>query len=164
MPWEIVHYKISKEKFEPDPGFEPRTSKFLAQRSTTWAILVLMPGHAQISLLRRMPLLPGGAVMTLSMYWPLANKFRLVNQIINWKQTRNLCLRKFTLSYLRRKIWIWTGIRNSELRISRPVLYHLSYPGSHASSCSNLPLETDATLTRFESRFWFKVFSWDLIM
>jgi hypothetical protein len=24
----------------------------------------------------------------------------------------------------------------------------LSYPGSHASSCSNLPLETDATLTR----------------
>ena len=25
------------------------------------------------------------------------------------------------------------------LRISRPALYHLSYPGSHASLCSNLP-------------------------
>ena len=28
-------YKISREKFEPEPGFEPRTSGFLAQRSTT---------------------------------------------------------------------------------------------------------------------------------
>ena len=27
-------------------------------------------------------------------------------------------------------------------------LYHLSYPGSHANSCSDLPLETDATLER----------------
>jgi hypothetical protein len=31
---------------------------------------------------------------------------------------------------------------------SAPALYHLSYPGSHARSCSNLPLETDATLGR----------------
>ena len=30
-----------------------------------------------------------------------------------------------------------------DLRISSPALYQLSYPGSHASSCSNLPLETD---------------------
>ena len=29
------HYKISREKFEPEPGFEPRTSGFLARRSTT---------------------------------------------------------------------------------------------------------------------------------
>ena len=42
-------YKISREKFEPEPGFEPRTSGFLARRSTTWAILVLMPTHVQIS-------------------------------------------------------------------------------------------------------------------
>ena len=61
-----LHYKISREKFEPEPGFELRTSGFLARRSTTWAILVLMPAHVQISLLRRMPLLPGDAVMTLS--------------------------------------------------------------------------------------------------
>ena len=27
-------------------------------------------------------------------------------------------------------------------------LYHLSYPGSHASSRSNLPLETDGTLAK----------------
>ena len=33
------HYKISREKFEPEPGFEPRTSGLLARRSTTWAIL-----------------------------------------------------------------------------------------------------------------------------
>ena len=26
MPLEILHYKISREKFEPEPGFEPRTS------------------------------------------------------------------------------------------------------------------------------------------
>ena len=31
MPWEILHYKISREKFEPEPGFEPRTSEFLAR-------------------------------------------------------------------------------------------------------------------------------------
>ena len=44
-----LHYKISREKFEPEPGFKPRTSGFLARRSTTSAILVLMPAHAQIS-------------------------------------------------------------------------------------------------------------------
>ena len=31
---------------------------------------------------------------------------------------------------------------------SSSVLYHLSYPGSHASSCLNLPLEKDATLAK----------------
>ena len=56
----------------------------------------------------------------------------------------------FTLYDLKRKTWTTTGIRTSILRISSPALYHLSYPGSHAgsSSCSNLPLETDATFTR----------------
>ena len=29
------HYKISREKFEPESRFEPRTSEFLAQHSTT---------------------------------------------------------------------------------------------------------------------------------
>ena len=48
-----LNYQISREKFEPEPGFEPRISGFLARRSTTSAILVLMPAHAQISLLRR---------------------------------------------------------------------------------------------------------------
>ena len=61
-----LYYRISREKFEPEPGLEPRTSGFLARRSTTSATLVLMPAHVQISLLRRMPLLPGDAVMTLS--------------------------------------------------------------------------------------------------
>ena len=28
-------YKISREKLEPEPGFEPRTSGFLARRSAT---------------------------------------------------------------------------------------------------------------------------------
>ena len=27
----ILHYKISREKFEPEPEFEPRTSGFLAR-------------------------------------------------------------------------------------------------------------------------------------
>ena len=35
LPWEILHYKISREKLEPEPGFEPRTSGFLARRSAT---------------------------------------------------------------------------------------------------------------------------------
>ena len=30
-----LHYEISREKFEPEPGFEPRISGFLARRSTT---------------------------------------------------------------------------------------------------------------------------------
>ena len=30
-----VNCKISREKFEPEPGFEPRSSGFLALRSTT---------------------------------------------------------------------------------------------------------------------------------
>ena len=55
----LSNYNISREKFEPEPEFEPRTSGFLARRSATWAILILMPANAQISLLRRMPLLPG---------------------------------------------------------------------------------------------------------
>ena len=51
LPWEILHYKISREKLAPELGFEPRTSRFLAWRSATWAILVLIPAHVQISLL-----------------------------------------------------------------------------------------------------------------
>ena len=31
----INYYKISREKLEPEPGFEPRTSGFLARRSAT---------------------------------------------------------------------------------------------------------------------------------
>ena len=30
-----LHYQISREKFEPEPGFERRTSRSLAWRSTT---------------------------------------------------------------------------------------------------------------------------------
>ena len=56
------------------------------------------------------------------------------------------------LSGLKRKIRIWTGIRTSDLRISSPALYHLCYPGSHTSSCPNLPLETDATLAGMRTR------------
>ena len=37
-----LHYKISREKLEPEPGFEPRTSGFLARRSATWATLVFL--------------------------------------------------------------------------------------------------------------------------
>ena len=35
LPWEILHYKVSREKLEPEPGFEPRTSGLLARRSAT---------------------------------------------------------------------------------------------------------------------------------
>ena len=52
------------------------------------------------------------------------------------------------ISDLKRKIQTWTGIWTLDLRISSPALYPLSYPGSHASSCSNLPLEMDATVAR----------------
>ena len=81
--------------------------------------------------------------LTLPFTW-----IRYSNQTIKWKETYNLCLGKFTLSDLKRKIPIWTEIRTSDLRISSPALYHLIYPGSHARSCSNHPLEMDATLAR----------------
>ena len=35
-----LHYKISGEKFESEPGFEPWTSGFLARRSTRIAQVV----------------------------------------------------------------------------------------------------------------------------
>jgi hypothetical protein len=54
------------------------------------------------------------------------------------------------------KFFSWNIIRSQEknLNLNRdsnfgpPDLYHLSYPGSPASSRSNLTLETDATLAR----------------
>ena len=29
-----IHYQISREKFEPEPGLKPQTSRYLAWRST----------------------------------------------------------------------------------------------------------------------------------
>ena len=58
--------KDLKRKFWTRTGIRTLDLQILAQHSTTWAILVLMPAHVQISLLRRMPLLPVDAVMTLS--------------------------------------------------------------------------------------------------
>ena len=34
LPWEILHYKISREKLQPEPGFEPWTSE---REIWTWA-------------------------------------------------------------------------------------------------------------------------------
>ena len=99
MPWEILHYKISREIFEPEPGFEPRTSGFLARRSTTWAILVLMPAHVQISLLRRMPLLPSqeGDCLTES-------------PIITYNSSLSQMPSKFWYSYLCLQSWDWERV------------------------------------------------------
>ena len=90
---EKLEYKFSREKFEPELRFESRTSEFLARRSTTWAILVLMPAHVQISLLRRKPLLPGGEVMTLSVIILTTSELTspytsmwYSNQVIKWNQ------------------------------------------------------------------------------
>ena len=54
IKWLLIffYYKISREKLVPEPRFEPRISRFLARRSTTWAILVLMPGKSSIRLKR----------------------------------------------------------------------------------------------------------------
>ena len=35
MPWEIYIIRSQEKNIEPEPGFEPRTSGFLARRSTT---------------------------------------------------------------------------------------------------------------------------------
>ena len=61
-------------------------------------------------------------------------------------KSHNLCLGKFYI--IRSQEKNSTGVRTSDHRISSQALCHLSYPGSHASSCSNLSLETDATSTR----------------
>ena len=113
----------------------------------------------------------------------------LIQYALIWSLSRNSRNSPW-LSDLKRKIRTWTGIRSSDLRISSPALYRLNYPGSHASSFSNLSLETDGTLARrcgldtichllatselissglksegpsFESRFRFEFFSWNLI-
>ena len=89
---QIVSLQDLKRKIWTWTGI-PRTSGFLARRSTTWAILVLMPAHVQISLLRRMSLLPGGAVMTLSVIILTTSELTspytsmwYSNQVINWNQ------------------------------------------------------------------------------
>ena len=46
MPWEILHYKISREKFEPEPGFEPRTriAQVVARRARNREVRGSNPG------------------------------------------------------------------------------------------------------------------------
>ena len=60
-----------------------------------------MPAHVQISLLRRMSLLPGGAVMTLSVIIlttsELLHEYDIEIKLLIAPQTHNLCLEKFTL-------------------------------------------------------------------
>ena len=43
-----ILYQISRKQLESEPGFEPRTSGFLARSSTNWVILVLMPAHPEV--------------------------------------------------------------------------------------------------------------------
>ena len=42
------YYLNPREKFEPGPGFEPHTSRYLAWRFTTWAILVQLTVQVKI--------------------------------------------------------------------------------------------------------------------
>ena len=94
------YYKISREKLEPEPGFELRTSGFLARCSATWAILVLMPAHDQISLLRRMHFYQAMRswhsviILTTSELTSPFTRIWYSNQVINWNQTHSLCLRR----------------------------------------------------------------------
>ena len=94
-----LHYQISREKFEPELGFELRTSGFLARRSTTWAILVLMPAsvsrgrfdHVRIPVQVRIFLLRSDndnktivwGLMILRLSWPLAYKAKQREQLIS---------------------------------------------------------------------------------
>ena len=71
----------------------------------------------------------------------------------------------YTLYDLKRKIRTRTEIRTTDLRISSPALYHLSYPGSHASSCSNLPLQTEVITTNTinSGLFWAILFFFKIL-
>ena len=117
--WNKNNYQISREKYEPEPGFQPRTSGSLARHSTTSypgshassrsnlplemdATLERHCGHDTICHLL------AASELTSPFIW-----IWYLNQIIKWKQTCNLCLGKFTLSDLKRIIWNWTGIRTS---------------------------------------------------
>ena len=87
-----------------------------------------MPAHVQISLLRRMQLLPGGAVMTLSAI--LLTTSELTSLLHEYDiQIKLLIENKLIIR----------ALGNLHYRISREK-------------------------QRFESRFWFKFFSGDLIM
>ena len=46
----FYNYKISRENFEPEPGFEPWTSGFLARRSNTSSNLSLPGSGSKFSL------------------------------------------------------------------------------------------------------------------
>ena len=48
----IIRENISREKFEPEPGFEPRTSGFLPWRSSIELSEVRVPVQVQIFLLK----------------------------------------------------------------------------------------------------------------
>ena len=106
-----------------------------------------MPVRSVINISRKFPI-------------PFETLMLLKSNIINWKQTHNLCLAKFTLSDLKRKTQTWTGSRTSHLRIFSPALYRLSYPASHPGRAPGYKFGGP----RFESRFRFEFFSWDLII
>ena len=75
-----------------------------------------------------------------------------MNQITKWKHTYNSCIRKFTLSDLKRNIWTWTGIQNSDFWHENQDSSNGRAPGWKSGG------------PRFESWLRFKFFSWDLIM
>ena len=72
--------------------------------------------------------------------------------IIHWKQTYNLCLRKWTIPNFKRKIWNWAEART---RTSRSLSWQLNQ--------DNSMVERQVWRSEFESRFRFKFFSWNLI-
>ena len=78
-----------------------------------------------------------------------------------WKQPYNLCLRKFKLSDLKRKIRTWTGIQTSDLRITSPALslelcwfswqLTLKSPSSIRRSEVRIPVHVRIFLLRFDN-------------
>ena len=83
----------SREKFEPGPGFEPRTSRSLAWHSTTWSILVQLTVQVQISLLKAMLFRQCGLWHYLSRFDQQTNFVLLIYWDIfksNWHVNANL--------------------------------------------------------------------------
>ena len=84
------------------------------------------------------------ALVTVACWRRISSLYQLIMSWQEWPHLKTCISMQhwWFLSDLKRHI------RTLDLQISSPALYHLSNPGSHASSCSNLSLEMDATLVR----------------
>ena len=141
--------------------FEPRISGFLARRSTTWAILVHVASHAQISLLRRVPifLVQIFLLRSYNVNFP-RHKLWVCFQLIIWfeyhihvkGEVSSLVVNKMADSvmttppgksgiHLKREILTWAGMKTRMAQVVEGRARNPDIRGSNPGSGSNFSIE-----------------------